>query len=276
MNQEEIKHITDTHYKKLKKHIKQVTKDFDIEAIHQLRVQYKKLRALLRMLPQQKGSALGIKITKKLKTGYNISGAIRDLQLQQQRILEVTKDDLKKPCAYITLIQKETDKLKKELSEIFLEKPVNECKKKTDVFVPEKFPLNSFRNFILQKWAAIYEIIISGNFNDDNIHTIRKNLKDLFYNLKIYEGIEHDIILLSIWKGKDENYINELLDELGKFQDKCVSIALLKSSWINSLNTSNREQLRRIKVAWIKDKLITKKLLVEKLKTDIIPQQVEP
>jgi len=276
MNKEEIKHITDTHYKKIKKHIKQVTKDFDVEAIHQFRVEYKKLRAFLRMMSQQKGNAGEIKISKKLKKGYNISGVIRDLQLQQQRILEVTKEESQKPRAYITLLQKESDRLKKELSEIFLEKPVNECKKKTDVLVPEKFPLNSFRNFILQKWAAIYEIIISGNFNDDNIHAIRKNLKDLFYNLKIYEGIEHDIISLSIWKGKDENYIIQLLDELGKFQDKCVSIALLKSSWINSLNTSNREQLRRIKVAWIKDKLITKKLLIEKLKTDIIPQQVEP
>ena len=276
MNKEEIKHITDTHYKKIKKHIKQVTKDFDVEAIHQFRVEYKKLRAFLRMMSQQKGNAGEIKISKKLKKGYNISGVIRDLQLQQQRILEVTKEESQKPRAYITLLQKESDRLKKELSEIFLEKPVNECKKKTDVLVPEKFPLNSFRNFILQKWEAIYEIIISGNFNDDNIHAIRKNLKDLFYNLKIYEGIEHDIISLSIWKGKDENYIIQLLDELGKFQDKCVSIALLKSSWINSLNTSNREQLRRIKVAWIKDKLITKKLLIEKLKTDIIPQQVEP
>src|SRR5665647_1643877 len=101
MNKEEIKHITDTHYKKIKKHIKQVTKDFDVEAIHQFRVEYKKLRAFLRMMSQQKGNAGEIKISKKLKKGYNISGVIRDLQLQQQRILEVTKDELKKPRAYI-------------------------------------------------------------------------------------------------------------------------------------------------------------------------------
>ena len=45
MNQEQIKHIINNHYRKLKKHIKTVAGDFDVEAIHQFRVAYKKLRA---------------------------------------------------------------------------------------------------------------------------------------------------------------------------------------------------------------------------------------
>ena len=60
-----------------------------------------------------------IKISKKLKQGYSIPGFIRDLQLQQQRILEATKHELKKPQAYISLLQKEIEKLQPELSEIF-------------------------------------------------------------------------------------------------------------------------------------------------------------
>ena len=263
MNQEQIKHITNNHYRKLKKHIKKVSEDFDVEAIHQFRVEYKKLRAFLRMISQQHETAGEIKISKKLKKGYNISGSIRDLQLQQQRILEATKQELKKPQAYLTLLQKEIDKLKPELSEIFLEKPATESKKKTDAFIPDEFPLNSFRNFVQKKWAVVYAIIVSGHFSDDNIHAIRKSLKDLFYNLKIYEGVEHELLSLSIWKGKDEQYFNKLLDELGSFQDKCTAIALLKSYWLNSLHTYNRELLEQIKKGWIKDKVSMKQLLVK-------------
>ena len=274
MNQEQIKHITNNHYRKLKKHIKKVSEDFDVEAIHQFRVEYKKLRAFLRMISQDHETAGEIKISKKLKKGYNISGSIRDLQLQQQRILEATKQELKKPQAYLTLLQKEIDKLKPELSEIFLKKPVTASKKKTDAFIPHEFPLNSFRNFVQKKWAVVYAIIVSGHFSDDNIHAIRKSLKDLFYNLKIYEGVEHELLSLSIWKGKDEQYFNKLLDELGSFQDKCTAIALLKSYWLNSLHTYNQELLEQIKKGWIKDKVRMKQLLVRKLKADIAPQQV--
>lgn len=272
MNQEQIKHITDNHYRKLKKNIKKIAETFDMEAIHQFRVEYKKLRAFLRMISQQHEEAGEIKVLKKLKTGYNISGSIRDLQLQQQRIMEATKTDLKKPQAYLNILQKEIDKLKPEFTEIFLEDPVIESKKKTDAAIPEEFSLKSFRSFAEKKWTAIYAIILSGFFSDDNIHTIRKSLKDLFYNLKVYEGIEHEILYISIWKGKDGQYFAKILDELGIFQDNCTAIALLKSYWLNSLSTHDRELLEGIKKTWIKDKVRMKQLLIKKLKTDIIPQ----
>lgn len=273
MNQKLIKHITNNHYRKLKKHIKKVSEYFDVEAIHQFRVEYKKLRAFLRMISQELKIAGEIKIYKKLKKAYNISGSIRDLQLQQQRIMEATKQELKKPQAYLALLQKEIDKLKPELSEIFLEKPVIKSKKKTDAFIPDEFQLSGFKLLMQKKWTVINAIIASGHFSDDNIHAIRKSLKDLFYNMKMYEGVEQDLLSMSIWKGKDEQYFNKLLDELGSFQDKCMAISLLKSYWLNSLNTYNRELLERIKKLWIKDKVSLKRLMVKKLKADIVPQQ---
>ena len=94
----------------------------------------------------------------------------------------------------------------------------------------------------------------------------------MFYNLKVYEGIEHEILYISIWKGKDGQYFDKILDELGSFQDNCTSIALLKSYWLNSLNTYDRELLELTKKQWIKNKVSMKQLLLKKLKTDIIPK----
>jgi CHAD domain-containing protein len=269
MSKEEIKNITDKYYGKLKKHSKTVAESFDTEAIHQFRVEYKKLRAFLRMLSQGEDATGEIKILKKLKRAYNISGAIRDLQLQQQRILETSKKEPKKPQAYLTLLQKEVDKLKPELLDIISENPIAESKKKTDAAVPGDFHLQDFKLFIQKKQANVTGIIASGHFSDDTIHAIRKNLKDLFYNLKTCAATGADISLMTIWKGKDEKYFDLLQNELGGFQDKCTAIALLKSYWINSLNTYNRELLARIKKTWIKEKVNMKQLLIKKLKTDI-------
>ena len=275
MNKEQIKHITNNHYGKLKKHIKIFAVSLDVETIHQFRVEYKKLRAFLRMIAQNNETTGELKISKKLKKAYNFSGSVRDLQLQQQRILEVTKQELKKPQAYINLLQKEIDKLKPELAEIISDDPVAESKKKTNASIPDEFQLSGFKSFIQKKWTAINAIIISAHFSDDNIHTIRKSLKDLFYNQKLYKAVEHDILTKSIWKGKDELYFNNLLDELGSFQDKCTAIALMKSYWVNSLNTYNRELLERIKKVWIKDKVAMKQMLVKKLKADIVSQEAK-
>jgi CHAD domain-containing protein len=268
MNKREIKNITDKYYRKLKKQCKTVTEGFDAEAIHQLRVAYKKLRAFLRMLRQGEDAGGEIKNLKKLKKGYRVSGSIRNLQLQQQRITEAAKPEPKKPQAYLTLLEKEIDKLKPELVEIFWDDPVAESKKKTDAAVPGEFSNLQFSSFIKKKEANVAAIIASGYFSDDNIHLIRKNLKDIFYNIKTYQEIEDHISSLKIWNGKDEKYFDQLLNELGSFQDKCTAIALLKPHWLSSLDNYNRKITEQIKKIWIKEKRNQKRLLVKKLKTD--------
>jgi len=263
-----ISHITNTHYRKLKINGVQITAGFDLEAIHQFRVEYKKLRAILRMLSQQK--EIGeIEVSKKLKKVYNILGSIRDMQLQQQRIKEASGKESKKAQLYHHLLEREMDKLKPEVSDIFMENPVDDSKRKTNPPLPKKFSLNSFKSFANQKWNTIHSIIGSGYYSDDNIHVIRKNLKNLYYNLKIYKGIEFDTLSVSVWKGKEEIYFDQLLDELGNFQDKCTAIALIKSYWLNSFSMTCKELLERIKKEWIKEKVGIKQLLIKKLRADL-------
>ncbi len=271
MNRGQLINITSKHYRKLKKNLNQVVPGLDPETIHQFRVEYKKLRAFLRMIPGQPGANNEIMVSKELKKAYNISGSIRDLQLQQLRIKEAVKKEPKKPQSYLNLLQKEIEKLKPELSEIISGKPVNDSKKKTDHSIDTDFQFSVFLQYVQKKWAAIRAIILSGNFSDDNIHTIRKILKDLFYNLKTYEDGRKEILAMSIWKGKNEVWFNALLDELGNFQDKYTSVALLKSYWIISLNNSNQALLNKLKKTWIREKTSMKQILVKKIKTGMVP-----
>ena len=269
MKKEQLRHITTNHYRKLKRHFKKIVENFDIEEIHQFRVEYKKLRAFFRMLSLQRVLDGEIKIINPLKKCYNIAGAIRDFQLQQQRIMDAAKKEPKKPIAYFNLLQKKIDSLKPEISKLYLATPVDSSKKKTDAMLPEKFTVHSYRNFVQQKWTVVFAIIQSGHFSDENIHFIRKNLKDVAYNLTQYKNNQKILLSRSIWKEKNETYYHQLLEELGNFQDKCVAVSLLKSFWISSLNTYNRELLERIKKVWVKDKLDVKKKLIEKLKMDL-------
>ena len=86
MNRRQIKDIINRHYRNLIKYFRKVKKHFDDEAIHQLREEYKKLRAFLRLLSWQREGKETAKISGRLKRCYTIAGSIRDLQLQQQRI----------------------------------------------------------------------------------------------------------------------------------------------------------------------------------------------
>lgn len=272
MKREKINHITHKQYRKVKKYCNSIAPGYDIETIHQFRVAYKKLRAFLRMIAEGEGQLSGTGISGNLKAGYHISGTIRDLQLQLQRIREASKYEVLKPKAYLSLLQKEIDRLKPSLSEIVSENPVAKSKKKTDASIPSAFPESSFRYFVQKKRDEVYEIMAAGHFSDTTLHAIRKKLKDLFYNFEIYDGVGQNILLQGIWKGKAEGQFAGLLDELGRFQDQCIAIALIKPRWLNSLPVNNYTLMERIKKIWIKDKLYMKRLLLKKLETDLIPK----
>lgn len=269
MNSRHIKHISSSLYKKLHQHINKIAVHFDTEDIHQFRITYKKLRAFFRMLSLQNNIEKAITPSKKLKKVYTLLGTIRDLQLQQQRTIASNKN-LKKIAPYINLLQQQIDKLKPELLNLVKEKPVAKSKNKIAAKLPEKISPEGFKKFAQQKWQAIHHILATGNFSDENIHTIRKLLKDLLYNLKADEAFDKQLSAMHIWKGKDAAYFADLLDELGIFQDKCTAVTLLKTGWLNQLNKPGQEQTKFLKKIWTAEKLHIKQALVKKLKVIFI------
>jgi len=267
MHRHYIKHTVIGYYRKLEKHCKKITGKFDPDSIHEFRVEHKKLRAFLKMLSQEHAKSNKLKISKKLKNTYHVLGSIRDLQQQRQRILEASKYEPQKPRAYRIILQKEIFCYKRKVAEIDLEDVLTESKTKISRSLPHQLRARTFKDFVENKWAAVYAIILSGNFSDDNIHAIRKQLKDLFYSWKEYKEKENGKLSKYVLKGKDEEYFEQLLEELGSYHDKCTAINLLRSDWSDVLAN---ETLLRIKDIWIREKLGMKNLLVNKLTSDIV------
>lgn len=203
---------------------------------------------------------------KKLKQLYTAAGAVRDLQLQEERISAAIKSMQPKPLVYLRLLRAEIIKMQEELPDLLSAHPIIAAKKYTDTLLPAKFTLSAYQTCIRHKWNAIATIILSADFSDDNIHFIRKSLKDLYYNLEVYEGIEHEKLFVSTWKGMSKESIEPLLTRLGKFQDQCTAIALLKSHWLSSFPAAVQGPLGNLKSEWIREKVRYKKELVSQLK----------
>ena len=264
--------IIKKHYRALHKLITIVNKDFETEAIHQLRVEYKKLRAFLRMISEEKEKQEKIKIPRKVKKAYAVAGSIRDLQLQHKNMLAITGEHAKKIKPYLKLLDHQVRILQPQFRDIPLNKTIDKCTKETEELILEKINTIVAGRFINNNCIAITAIITSGNFSDVNMHTIRKHLKDIFYTMQKLEnagkGIKFHIIEIL---HPEKNYLDTLLEEFGNFQDKITSISLLGEHWLRSLGKANREILRRIKDTFIADHNAIKKALIERLEHEIVP-----
>lgn len=272
MDKSDPKNIIKKHYSTLDKFIKLVNEDFETEAIHKLRVEYKKLRAFLRMISTENSSQKKIKIPGKLKKVYAIAGSIRDLQLQQKSMLTITGESTKKTKSYLKLLEHQVSILQSQWRDVPLEKTIIKSLKKTDEIVFEKINAIAAGRFINNNCTAIAAIITGRNFSNLNMHVIRKYLKDIFYTIQQLENAEDEIKFNSIEIFyAEKKYLDKLLEEFGNLQDKNTSITLLDEHWLYPLDKAGREILIRIKNVFITERDVLTKALIQRLEHEIIP-----
>ncbi|MES1225100.1 MAG: CHAD domain-containing protein, partial [Bacteroidota bacterium] len=215
---------------------------------------YKKLRAFLRMLKDQDKGTQKITVSKQLKKCYRCLGDIRDLQLQQQGFRKITWQHRIEKQTAINLLQKKINHLKSKFLKDFTVKIIHRSVAKNKSALPSSFPLSGFRNYVAGKWHVIHGICTHDPLTDEDIHAIRKNLKDLFYNAELYRHLSLDIQIPK-----------HLLDELGNFQDRCRTISLL-----DKMPGKKLALPAHIKTDWLKQKQNSKLLLLKHIGQAIV------
>ncbi len=246
MNRKDIRHTILFYCKKLKKYSNKVADGPNAEMIHCFRVSYKKLRAFLRMLNSRKKGAEKLKLTRMLKSCYHVAGTIRDIQLQQR---------IKLPAAYQILLKRKVAALTPLLVKHVALKPVAKTKKKILGGMPHSVSLKDLNQYSRKKWKEVNSIINTAQFDDTSIHTLRKCLKDISYNQALFKKDEKKSVQLP----------DDLLDELGKFQDKNVALSFLTDDWMQKISPACREKLQRTKTQLKSEKERIKKKLVNAL-----------
>jgi len=252
MSRNRVNNIIREHFKNMKKYSRKIIKNFDEEVIHDFRVEYKKMRAFLRMKTLSKQEDGPITVSPLLKKWYQWAGALRDLQLQQHSILTLTKATQNAPQKYLAAIEAAIKKIEKKLVAL---PAISSGEGKARL---SENPL--LDPFVKYNCGVIRTILKEQPYSDNQIHQVRKSLKDIFYTIRGLADDFDDIALSSGIPLKTEmNYFETLLDQLGEFQNKSALLQLYSAEWTKHADSRELRTVNRLISAVKKEKAALRK-----------------
>lgn len=223
MKRQELTDIVNKQLHRIEKFSERLPGLFSAEDIHDLRVSYKKLRAFLRLLQLEKDAG-DLHMPDSLKAVYQSCGGVRDKQLFLQQIHNrQLVSEL--PCFVLRCRQKLfacKEEAVRAVEQMHFKKAVDAIKKQ----LPNRLHNGTVHHFLQQKMAAIHILLLVTD-NDHNLHSIRKNVKDMMYNTRLIEQEAGKAFPATAMV--DENQLNDMAGQLGDYNDLCLAVALLQS-----------------------------------------------
>jgi CHAD domain-containing protein len=247
------------HISSMEKHCHRLPGSFDPEDIHDLRVNYKKTRAFLRLLQLDKDAG-DLQIPDKLKAVYQNGGKVRDLQLflAQLQAMEVTPALPVCVAHWYRQLFAYKEKAVRSIEAVHFKKMLEGITKE----LPSQLHKDTLNKFIQRKIAAIHLVLLAAD-NEKDLHAIRKQLKDLIYVGRIYEN-EWDIPFpISGWKSEKE--LSDLADTLGDFNDRCLELSLLRSGYSNDYGEEEKNKLQELQKNWLQQKEAQQQQLLQQV-----------
>lgn len=262
----EIKEVIESRCNALKRHYRVITKRFRPEDIHRFRVEYKKLRAFLRLISFSQPNADPLKIGQGIKKRYSILGQIRDCQLELMRMHKISGDNKKFRKSYGRSLTRDITKLKVTFGNKSTAGMRKACHRLVELLSENGISRNQYENYQCCQWKKILAITSANDFSDTDIHNVRKYVKDLYYNTQTVEdfpgraaGMQNEHLKARL------DYFDRLLENLGKFQDRCTSIALFERRLSRSSDPKELELLQQHRSQLVEDKERMKDAIIETL-----------
>ena len=212
MKPDKIKALIQDKTKVLTELADKISKEFDEEVIHNFRITYKSLRALLKLL-QENNSDEKVAMPAKIKKLYNITGMLRDIQLERR---ELAMHKLVLPGYYdqlsYTIIRQ-----KKNWQKQYRDGAFRRFEKRLASAEYNKLSVVQLRRFIKARIKEIKRIVKEGETPDNVVHCIRKKIKTI---LSLAELTNNN------WKSGKKHFkkypVKEfalLAEEIGTFHD---------------------------------------------------------
>lgn len=260
MHRKELIHIVEKRFTALFAHwngMHEVNK----EAIHDWRVDYKKLRAIVRLLGEQSKKP---EIPLSLKDVYTIAGEIRDRQMQSERMAEWFGSEQFFPPAYTELLRKEIAGYADQLHPLTENDAILRISQhKIKLALPSRLSKKDIRDFIQQQLFEVRNILWLSYKKDEYLHSCRKHLKDIYYIIDVI-GIGH-IRADEIRGLPSPVQLQTVAQELGNFNDQCVTMVFLSSSYLNRLPGEEKIILASLKTKMQKEKTRSKNMVIRSL-----------
>jgi len=231
------------------------------DPIHDWRVDYKKMRAVIRLLDEEEKK---LEIPLSMKDVYTLAGEVRDRQMQFERMLQWFGSESLFPPAYTTLLQDEISTYAGQLQPLTENDVILKIgERKIISALPSHIPKKDIEDFIQQQLYEIRNILWLTYKKDDYLHSCRKHLKDAQYVIDAI-GSSHFRADKIIGLPTPEQ-MQTAAQELGNFNDQCVCMTLLSSSYLNRLPGEEKIILSSIKTKTQKEKTRMKNRLIGSL-----------
>jgi CHAD domain-containing protein len=229
MKRKEIDRISIKLITRLRNCAKCVTPGCDIEYIHALRVEFKKLRAFIRLLHLERGAKNRPEqdakkkwgIPRQLKKIYTKAGEVRDRQLHYNNINSYYLQKPGRPIAYLENLSREMTARQEDLRASIRFFSFNEFRSDLKDHLPRKLRNGTVKAYF-HRQKIIYNRLLLEAHSDESIHAVRKCVKDILYNADL---LKHNKAAKRILGKKEE--FKRIDDAIGEYNNFRIGISLL-------------------------------------------------
>lgn len=234
---------------------------FDEEVIHDLRLQVKRLRALLRMYWLFTGRSRP-EMPKRLKKVYKAAGEMRDLQL----LLKAMGGESKMPEVYRQEIEARLMAAREDWRDAYNAGKLHKACKKLSNYEYKALPAFMPAEFIKERLTLIDELRAAGEPDDEDVHTVRKRVKDIIYMVRLVN--EHWAKACGAIQSVPLHKFEEIAVAIGAFNDARQALERVRAIKVRGA-AAGVEAARRKYVAGKGKEVVKSRKLVYNLVADL-------
>lgn len=221
MRPEKIRRLIGENVDELFETGKQIEGNFDKDVIHDFRVEVKTLRSFLRLINTE--TNIPVELPKKLKRLYHIAGAIRDTQLEMER-LSAKEQQLPN---YTANLRYSLERQKNEWSRHYSKKTFRRLSYKLLETDYKRLPPTALPDFFNLRMLWVADLGKVTSPTDNQVHSIRKHIKDVLYCFKIAK--KHWKKAYSLVSDIPLEPLDNTADEIGEYNDRRIMLEHLGS-----------------------------------------------
>jgi CHAD domain-containing protein len=257
-----LEEVIKKHGRRIKKYGEQLPGSFEPETIHELRIEFKKLRAFIRLLKMEADASRRLAISPEFKAVYEAAGQVRDLQLFLPQAILLAEEKNASLSNYIQLLQQRLFRSKEALVIAVEKMKEGHAIDKITHELPVVLEDAAIRKFIHLKVASV-QVILLALEKDKEFHTVRKQLKDIIYNIRIFQADWGISFPIAAWKS--EKNLNDTAAMLGDFNDRCMALDFLSENIIDTLPEEEKNILKAWQANTLQDKEAFKQRAAEQV-----------
>ena len=207
--------------KKIYSLIEEPEDSFNADVFHKLRVEIKKVKALLKLLKKTNKKFELKELFKPYKEIFEKAGRVRELQLEEEFWKKRNIEDV--PAQYVNQLRSNRKIARKDFFELLDNNILKKLKKREHEILKaiERTDQPAFEKALIKKEEKITTLLNHKALKFSEAHDLRKRLKEYFFNQKSFH---HKL------SEEKQTEMKALMDSLGRWHDDRVMASQLEEN----------------------------------------------